>query len=344
MKKKRNETKKRLRKVIQFSYNTYKQENYNYNKYLPKDKKKPLSIIGSGLMFAFSLITALFSLLVFYNLGSFKDIKDYCKQKENSDKAVCYWKEDLEKVRIGNSSRYIEEIIGVPQATERIVFCEKEYLKNMYINSYFTLICVYDDAEELIGFLLIGNNPKFNMRNYRVSFNLFDNTINETEKICNEKIGPVVICKSFKNGRLDCNSYYFECNLQHPKGATEMYYIGYGVCDIGYLTSLKEYNEATKSMSVYDMKNETFQQYHEKSINDSIRNQPINALFIMKEFRMGASNTMEFINTYVVGNTVMGISRDRYSNYQPDYEKSVSYYMDAIRTNSEDTEESEASN
>lgn len=274
-----------------------------------------------------TIIATILMIFAWCNIDNLEALNEYKKTKENSSKAIDLWKTDLSKVKIGCSERFIEDVIGIPRVVEEINIQGRTYHKSIYINSYFTMICAYDSASTLIGYLLIGNNKSFDISNYRCGYTLFDYSINSAEQFCNNKgVGGVLSCKSSCNYRLDSNTYYFECNLQHSRGATPMYYIGYGVCDIGYISDLNDFYDDADKMTYYDFINKKYEKYRNDSKGDDIRNWPVNSYLIMKY----TPDTQELIDDYMVNDCYLGMTRDDYANFQDNYEDSINIFREAF--------------
>ena len=267
-----------------------------------------------------TIITAVFACLAFNNIGNLREIKNKIKYTPNSQAAIDEWKSELTCLHIGYSRNYIENIIGQPKLADSIFYESLKISKCIYSNSYFTLLCLYNDDSSLLGFLIIGNNYNFNFKNYRCGFSLFDYTINETESFCFERgVQSYIFLRNNHSNRLDNNSYYFECNYQHSKGATSSCIIGYGICDIGEIPQLLDFQSAALSMHLEKSINESFAQLHESTVGDSIRDFPINCFFVMSDF----IGSVDFISTHICSYSNLGISRDEYANLQLNYEQSI---------------------
>lgn len=269
-----------------------------------------------------SIIVCILAIFIYFNIGNINDWSQYVKSKPNSKAAVEEWKKDLSNLRIGFSRNYVEDIIGTPQLTEDIIFNESPYLKTTYTNSYFTLICVYHEDSSLLGFLIIGNDDSFNFQNYRCGFTLFDYTINEAEQYCFEHgVQSYIMLSNFHSDRLDCNSYYFECNYQHSVGAVSPFLIGYGVCDIGAVESYPKLYNATRTMNFIDSQ-EDLLEFLDETQSDSIRNIPINTFLIMEHFW----EAEDFISEHLITGA-LGMGRDEFANLQPNYEDCISTFI-----------------
>ena len=301
--------------IVKIKKASHKNISNNMNKHIIKhnnnftiSKKKPLYskkmwllvkslfqiVVGTATIFA-----AVFAFLAFNNIGSLNDIKNQIKSTPNSQTAINEWKSELTCLHIGNNRDFIEKTIGQPILVDSIDFKSSKYNKCTYSNSYFTLICIYNDNSSLLGFLIIGNNESFNFKNYRCGFTLFDYTINEAEAFCFDKgVQSYIFLRSNNSNRLDSNSYYFECNYQYSTGATLPYIIGYGICDTGKITQLEGFRNASQSMHVAKSNEETFTQFHDSSINDSIRDFPINCFFVMSDFQDSVIFVSNFICPY----------------------------------------------
>lgn len=258
-----------------------------------------------------SSIATIFATVVLMNSSA--TLRDFSKAKRNSKTesvAINEWKGELDCLRIGYNKNYIENEIGIPQISEGI---ENEDVKRcIYVNQYFSLICFYR-ADSLLGFLIIGNNKNFNFENYRCNFSLFDYTINETEEYCfREGLNTIVLASSNIGGRLDNNRYYFECNLQHSKGATSLCTIGYGICDIGYIEDRKLFDELlnlAKSEAGFESEDYDF---YLKSKDSKVRDLPINAFMVFDGGYIDEEN--EFIKSYIVKPWALGMEKDEYAN------------------------------
>lgn len=287
------------------------------------------------LISTFCSIAALaLSLFVFCNIGNLNDWREHVKSSENSKAAVEEWKEDLSNIRVGYSRQYIEEILGLPQLTEGMRVNSNPYFKTTYTNSYFTLICIYREDSSLLGFLIIGNDDSFNLQNYRCGFSLFEYTINEAEQYCFEHgVQSYIFISNFHSNRLDCNSYYFECNYQHSLGAVSPYFIGYGVCDIGAVESYSEFYNATQSMDLIEGYDD-FEEFLTDTKDDDIRNQAINSFLVMEH-----SMDAEDIVLDLMGGS-LGMGRDEFANLQQDYEQCImSYIMNLENDSSSENED-----
>lgn len=286
-----------------------------------KKQKKKCSALNCLSNFC-SIIVCILTIFIFFNISNINDWNRYIKSKPNSKAAVEEWKKDLSNLRIGYSRNYVESILGMPQLNEDISFNESLYQKTTYTNSYFTLICVYYEDSSLLGFLIIGNDDSFNFENYRCGFTLFDYTINEAEQYCFEHgVQSYIMLSNFHSERLDCNSYYFECNYQHSVGAVSPCFIGYGVCDIGAVASYPELYSALRTMNTSDQYG-NFSEFLDETQSDSIRNFPINTFLIMEHF-WGAE---DFISEYLITGA-LGMGRDEFANLQTNYEKCISNYI-----------------
>lgn len=274
------------------------------------------------LISTFCSIAALaLSLFVFCNIGNLNDWREHVKSSENSKAAVEEWKEDLSNIRVGYSRQYIEEILGLPQLTEGMRVNSNPYFKTTYTNSYFTLICIYREDSSLLGFLIIGNDDSFNLQNYRCGFSLFEYTINEAEQYCFEHgVQSYIFISNFHSNRLDCNSYYFECNYQHSLGAVSPYFIGYGVCDIGAVESYSDFYNTTRSMDLIEGYDD-FEEFLTDTKDDDIRDQAINSFLVMEH-----SMDAEDIVLDLMGGS-LGIGRDEFANLQQDYEQCIMSYI-----------------
>lgn len=275
-----------------------------------------------------SIIALILSFFVFCNIGNISEWQEHVKTQENSSAAVKEWKEELSNLRVGYSRQYIEEILGIPQLTEAMTVDLNSYSKTTYINSYFTLICIYKEDTSLLGFLIIGNDPSFNLQNYRCGFSLFDYTINEAEQYCfDHGVLSYVTLLNFHSNRLDCNSYYFECNYQHSVGAVSPYFIGYGVCDIGAVKSYSDFYDAAESMDLVDAYDD-FWEFVDDTKDDAIRNQPINTFLIMEH-----SVDAESIVVDLMGGA-LGIGRDEFANLQQNYEQCILLFTENLEQSS----------
>ena len=264
----------------------------------------------------------------FYENGieTYSEYREILKYEEDSEEAVGLWLEDIDKIRIGCSCQYIKNILGEPINVEELEFYGLKYSKELYINPFCTIMCIYDQNPSLIGYMIIGNDESLKAKSYRAGFSLFDYTINEAEQFClDNDVGSMVFCKSFSNGRLDCNTYYIQCSFQHSKGATPAYYIGYGICDIGAIDSLDEYEKAEREMKPAALYDDS-RTYYEVSKYDAIRDFPINVLFVLREI----PNMDEFIEQYIASNCLC-LSVDDFANYQNDYAGYVNNYIDRNR-------------
>ena len=290
-----------------------------------KEKKKSSAIsIATLVVNALSFFLAL---LAFLKLGTIKDLVKGIKNHESTITADELWENDIYKIRLGCSSTYVEELIDTPLYTNNIDFHGDKYTEAYYINSCCSLECIYDDSDSLVGLVVVGNDKKFNPENYRVGFSLYDYSINEVEeKYLENGINSYILCKSSNTNRLDQNSYYIECNLQHSDGATPLYFVGYGVCDIGGLESADTFYDESNKMTNYDYEKENQYDYqvvyHDESKRDEIRNLPINTFFIVKEI----SNDIEFLHRFVVPYGCYCMSRDDYANYQDSYTECISEF------------------
>lgn len=269
------------------------------------------------------IISLAFAVLTFFCIKNLNDLDNIFKSHSNSTSAIKIWKNELKSLRIGYSKEYIESIIGKPQITKTINIGSSKYDEMIYINSYFSLFCVYEESYSLLGFLIIGNDDRFKFTNYRCNFSLFDFTINEAEEYCFENgLHSIPFFRSNRSNRLDNNNYYFECHLQHSKGAVESCLIGYGICDIGKIESNDDYYMAENNMHVSSGSNEDYLELYNKSKNDYIRNISINSFLVM-DCKM---DYMEIISKFLISYPRLGMSRSEFANYQQDY----SYYIDSL--------------
>lgn len=261
----------------------------------------------------------------FYENGieTYSEYREILKYEEDSEEAVGLWLEDIDKIRIGCSCQYIKNILGEPINVEELEFYGLEYSKELYINPFCTIMCIYDQNPSLIGYMIIGNDVSLKAKSYRAGFSLFDYTINEAEQFCLDNgIGPVVFCNSLSTGRLDCNTYYFQCSYQHSKYATPAYYIGYGICDIGAIDSYDEYDKAKQEMTSATRYDDS-KTYYKASKYDSIRDIPINVIFVLRDM----TNIDEFIEQYIASNCLC-LSVDDFANFQNDYTAYIKKYND----------------
>ena len=274
-----------------------------------------------------SLIGVGFAVVFFWKgIQTLDDYKEYIKFQDTSIDATQEWMEDISNIRIGSDSSYIQSLLGEPLFTKSIEFYDTKYIKTYYINSYCTIMCIYSEDLSLVGYAVIGNKNSMKIKNYRCGFTLFDYTINEAEEYCSDNyIGPEIYCSSNMNGRLDCNDYYFQCSFQHSHGATPNYYIGYGICDIGAIDSYDEFDYGIRNMKPYDAFGDN-KEYYENSKKDSIRDLPINTMFVMREI----DHMEEFMKKYVASSCLC-LSVDDFANYQNDYESYINEYLERNR-------------
>ena len=213
---------------------------------------------------------------------------------------------------------------------------ESVYTKATYVNSYYSLFCVYRDDSSLIGFLIIGNNKKFNMSNYRCRFTLFDYSINEAENYCfNNGAHSIRFLNNYNGNRLDTNSYYFECNMQHGMGAVESYLIGYGICDIGDISLCENFYETAQQMYIIRKSDESVLESYDNTKYDAIRDCPINSFLVMKDTK----DAVELISSCLVRSSCLGMSRSSYANYQDDYQTCINTFLQNFSITKQQTDE-----
>ena len=274
-----------------------------------------------------SIMTAILAVFVFFNIGNISDWNEHIKSVPNSKAAVAEWKKDLSNLRVGCSRQFAENILGIPQLIEEISTDFSQYTKTTYSNSYFTLICIFEEDQALRGFLIIGNDASFNFENYRCGFTLFDYTVNETSQYCfDHGVLSTVMIMMHESNRLECNSYYFQCDYQHSRGATSPFYIGYGVCDIGAVESYSEFYTAARSMQLTESQSNAGPNTFNESKNEAIRNIPINAFLVMED---NLTDTEELlVDGLITG--ALGMGRDDYANLQTDYEECINFFMENL--------------
>lgn len=272
-----------------------------------------------------TIISTVFVIILFaLGIETIQDYKEKAKYSDNASNAANLWVEDISRIKIGCSQEYVNSILGDSLFVDNIEFHDNKYTKDFHTNPYCTIMCFYNEDSTLIGFVLIGNNTSVKAQNYRCGFKLFETTINETEDFCEEVgVQSYILCKSRYTNRMDSNSFYIECNMQHSQEANPPYYIGYGICSIGAVDSYDSVNKAFFNMNYYDPSLQAFQ-YREKSLNDSIRDIPINTFFIMSDI----PDCTEFMNRYIVSDAVYCIPVDDYANFQSDYSSYINDYND----------------
>ena len=221
--------------------------------------------------------------------------------------SIALRKKEINNVRIGYSQQYIIDKIGIPKSEDKIIHENRNYKKDIYTNKFYTLICFYDPNDNLCGYILIGNNKDFDCSNYRADFSLFDYTISETRKKCeDEHIESILMEKSNTGERLDNSRYYFECKYQHSWQAQGAYYIGYGITDLGFIED--NYNTYGKVIDEIDKEN------------------PVINFFLV--FDEGAiPNAMEFMDNYIVADCYMGLTKIEYINLSDNFKENLeSFY------------------
>lgn len=253
--------------------------------------------------------------------------------------AIPKWQDSLNNIRIHESKEYIEEIIGTPLSSKKYNTHKIDkmfsYEKTVYINEYFTLICIYTD-ESLKGFLLIGNNEKFTQRNYRVGFSLFSDTISTASEKCDDLLMWYTFISANCGERIDNNRYYIECKEQHSLGGGESVTVGYGYCDIGYMSETKSnidaylrtpLNSAIYAHSRYicindmlDSKHKIDQEEFQILLQDesvkSMRNNPINAFLV---FDGQTKDDTILLQESLINSVYLGINKETYANLCNDF-------------------------
>lgn len=265
---------------------------------------------------------------IIYGYNTLKDYSYNRKFREDSKAAVDEWKKELDALRIGNNYRYIESIIGFPTISYDVDFKGYKFEKSEYVNEYFSLICFYNNSS-LYGFLIIGNNEKFNFKNYRCNFSLFDYTINEAEKYClKNNTGSVLLLRNNCSGRLDNNDYYFECNLQRSQSAGGLYVIGYGVTDIGYIRERERFDSCFRAMNRIDFSGPDsvpqITDIDNGNYNDQIRQAPINAFLVFDD--NNHSLAIDIISECIVMPSSLGMTKEAYANQQKNYKTSIASF------------------
>jgi len=145
--------------------------------------------------------------------------------------AINLWKDKLYKIRISESREYIVDFVGLPQKTEIFQYENCECKKDIYVNHYFTMVCVYKN-DALEGFLIISNKKEFDYTSYRSGVELMNDSISSAAQKCDDLYAFYTIVSANVGFRWDNNKYYIECRTQHSMKATPNMIIGYGICDL----------------------------------------------------------------------------------------------------------------
>lgn len=295
---------------------------------------KCLSNISTYLAIFAAVCTIIITVLFFKGINSMSDYRNKQRNKTNSVKAASIWKEDLNVLRLEYDKEYIENTIGIPQASQKIEYEGLIFNETIYVNNYFSLMCFYGDSGNLLGYLIIGNNPKFDFENYRCPFKLFGNSINATKLVCEEYgVGGLELLRSHSGGRIDNNNYYFECDLQHSKGGGQLVLIGFGICDIGYLENRDEVDKMFVSMHKLDVDARTTDE--KTPPDDEIRNETINS-FMVFMCNYYDVDLMDFIRKNVVMDSALGICREEYANAKDNYTITVDSFLQKVQMFSKD--------
>lgn len=148
---------------------------------------------------------------------------------------------------------------------------------------------------------------------------MFKTSINETEDICKENgVYSEAIIRSNDGGRLDNNSFYYECNLQHSRGGGRFVLIGYGICDIGFLINEEDVVNKFHTMQQLDI---DFSDKDRTYPNDSIRSELINSFMVFDE------SFTTYVQKYIITPSYLGITRDDYANSTKNYQKTIERYF-----------------
>lgn len=282
-------------------------------------------------MEAIGFIASAIAIILFIQDGNMSYfLREQSLSKSTSIKA---WTNTLSNVRLYCNKEYIEDIFGSPLIFKTLSLDDNIYYEAIYINDYFTLACLYNQ-NLLTGYTVIGNDKDFKFKNYRAGFSLFDCTINEAEKICKQNgVQSIMAMGSNFSNRLDGNSYFYECNLQHSNGGSPSVLIGYGVTDIGYIENIKKINDDILMLSEPDYNgsylndkdnNKTNRvDYYLNTKDFSIREYPVNFFFVFEDNNLN----MELIQQKLF-NTSIILSRDEYANLQDDYIEYVNKYLE----------------
>lgn len=237
--------------------------------------------------------------------------------------AISRWETTLNKVRIRESRDYIIKEVGVPHMSELNYYTTDnttvEYLKDVYVNPYFTLICIYTQ-DTLQGFLVVGNRDDAHFKSYRANVELFTDSIEDAGQKCKD-IGCYMSFNSCSlTDRLDTNQYYVECCTQHPLKATPPVIIGYGLCNISDSTSYQHTLSVPEEL-MPDMNPKADSMlkeiYENNEDNDFRKNTRINSYFIF----IDDSYDNMLLRDALVNGCRLGIDKDSYNNLCYDYMK-----------------------
>lgn len=294
-------------------------------------KEKPnykLAIASFIVSFISMLATIVATVILCRSSSTLEDFARDRRQGDNQNVAISEWKKELSCLRIGYGKAYIENEIGIPQIVEKLSYDDRLIERCIYINSYFSLICFYTD-DSLLGYLIIGNNREFDFENYRCNFKLFNMTIKETETYCLENgLYPIMGVSANPGERLDNSRYYFECELQHAKGGTRCCIIGYGVCDLGYIEDIGQFDQAINTACEVGTIEYKDSAPIEIAPDEAIRNLPINAFMIFNDD--GTVDGEKFIKEYVASAYGLGMGKDELAN-AGDYMNVIDDYYNNIK-------------
>ena len=294
--------------------------------------KRFVKAIGKIIVVSWAILTVLIP-IGWVSLGKEWDqiIKESTfveKHKFLSSLAISRWEDTINKIRLNESREYIEDILGIPQMSEINKYSSEdqiiEYQKDVYVNHYFTLICIYVEGT-LQGFLIIGNREDMHLKSYRGDLELFTDSIYTASEKCDEMNTYYNFVSGNSSNRLDSNQYYVECRTQHSAGAVPNTLIGYGYCDLS--NTIDHRNEIQIPISItyrYDdytrfgwpNSEEVLQLINDDLNNDDVlefkQNTPLNVFFIFND------NGILLKDSLVIG-YILGMSKDSYYNLCDDY-------------------------
>lgn len=250
--------------------------------------------------------------------------------------AIKLWKGKLNKIRLNESREYIVDVVGIPQKSEIIDDVKFEYLKDsedindeykkdIYVNHYFTMICVYKNAI-LEGFLVISNKEDFDYTSYRSGIVLSQDSISSSAQRCENINTYYTLIAANCGPRWDNNTYYVECRTQHSAKATPSVIIGYGICDISesfegdvsipselysFCLSVNNPNN-DDSHTVFNSEEEHNLLFENEEVKNFRNSQRVNAVIVFND-------DIDLLKNTLIDSIYLGVCKDEYYNLCDNY-------------------------